>query len=400
MIKGTLTISAIVTVIATLVTPFLAEFIGSLTTRRHAHQSSIIGINSSLVWRQRRDVRAYASGITVKLTTYGELSVLPTIVLLAVLFHFAPAVVSMLLGRANVNQTIVYLFAIALVLSMTWFLLWTVGRNTKRYPLALTELGYSLRSADFLYSAKFLRRNAFLLGMSIAFPVFLVVYALAVAGTINRVLVIGGIVTGLALLATLIVGSVQSIRIVKDQLFLRAAILSTNHLRDEVLPSDREQFVYCKCAMCTIFDRISSRVSKLRVGICRPERERFRTTAKRFRPLICSQPRDFDLVSTDFENQDPNDARVLYDAVLLKDGQTTFKVIEILDCRRLSNKNLCVAQVDIHYLSSKDIELTAPDLDHCDRVSSGRVQLVWVPDGYDTEFSKLFGLSLKEEDSH
>jgi len=410
-------IKSIVTVIATIVAPILATFIGSLTTTLHANQSRIIGINSSHVWRKRRDVRAYASGVIVTLYLYGDFGAFLSAVLLAVLFYFVPAVVSMLLGRANVNRTSVYGVEILLGLLMTWLLTFIIGRDTKRYPLKITELGYSLRSSDFLYSAKFLKRNSFLLGMSIAIPFFLVMYTLAVAGTIYWSLAIIGMVTGLVLLALLIVGSVQSIQIVKDQLYLRAAILFINRVTDEVSPS---YCVYCKCARYTICDRVSSWVSELRDGIIRLVGKRSRTTAKRSRPLIGPQPPGLDLVFTDFENQEPNDARVLYDTVLWKDGQTTFKVIELLDCRRLrgknlgcrrlreknldcrllKEKNLCVAQVDIHYLSSKDIELTAPELAQCDRVSSSRVRLVWVPDGYDTKFRKFFGLSCKGEDSH
>jgi len=304
-----------------------------------------------------------------------------TVLLLSIIIYDLLAKISIPLGSMERYQADVVLVVVVFVASlMTWLLARVIDHNTRRYQLTVANIALASWSVDILFSEDFLQSNALLVGANTAFPILLLFRAIISPSVTSRLVMIIVILFGVGLLVMLIANLMVSIRIVADQLYLRAALLSTNLVSKDNLSITDVDLVYRKGYCCTIIDKLS-----LREGW---------NKARKFVPhKICPGRNLSDNSAYSVGDRHHNDARVLYDIVFLDDDLPLFKVIEAgPDVLRIGS-NARIATISIRYFRFGGAEQTATGLPYGQGPYSDKFQIVWYSDKYDKEFLELVGLT-------
>jgi len=233
--------SQIVTAVLAVTLPLLPQFIVIRNGREYAYRLGLIGINATLCWRYRHDVQDYIGMIKRELIMQLELSSIIALIIISFLFYLIVRLLDKVFKPDNLHSLLVFASVSLVTLIVTAMCLMKLDHKRRSYNIPEVDGGSKLRPMETLYSKDFLRSNSRLLGISIAFPIFLLVYVIDIRGITQDPLTIFIAILAVTLVVLHIAYLRIALKVVADQLCLRSLLLFTNLVsKDGKLSTDQE----------------------------------------------------------------------------------------------------------------------------------------------------------------
>jgi len=228
MIIGIRIALQIVTAILAVMSPLLPQFIARQNGREYAYRLGLIGINATLCWRYRHDVEDYIGMIKGKLIRQLELSLIIALIIIGFLYYVIVRLLDRVFKPDNLPLLPVFACVSLVTLIATVVCLMKLDHKRRGYHIPGVDGKLKLGPTESLYSRDFLRSNARLLGISVAFPIFLLVYVIGIPGITQDPLMIFIAILAVMLVVLHIAYLRIALKVVADQLCLRSLLLFTN----------------------------------------------------------------------------------------------------------------------------------------------------------------------------
>jgi len=375
MISAIRIASQIVTAFLAVILPFLPQFIAIQNGRKYAYRLGLIGINATLCWRYRHDVEDYIGMIKRELILQLELSSVIALIIIGFLYYIIVRLLDRVFKPDNLHSLLVFASVSLVTLIVTAMCLMKLDHKRRSYNIPEVDGGLKLRPMETLYSKDFLRSNSRLLGISIAFPIFLLVYVINIRGITQDPLTIFIAILAVTLVVLHIAYLRIALKVVADQLCLRSLLLFTNPGSiDGKLSTDQEV--------------------EVKEGIEGTEIQHgFSGLDSSSKSVYNARERHYD------------GSQVIYDIISLDAGLPFLKVIKVqvhptvsllsfdVTTGTVTITKINIATISIELLRFDCAKQTDNGLSYAHLSHPDELQIVWIPDELDTKFRELVGLT-------